>query len=738
MNPGDGVSFDLKGSYGGGIYRRVDFDLEALDSTGTLPVGASMIISTFCELAGSPDSLTGSVRYRKANADSWQIYIMSPADSYDLFAYHNDSLMGTRLGVAGSDSWILIGTTCRSSKFMNGWDFHTSTTPWWPYVEFCLTWQEEPIICLPWPGPGVPFDRMTIKPHGFDTAYSALTKADFRASRIDGFVFDTLGPTLAHGKIHNKGMDYVQSLFGMDSLGRFCSFAEYRALMGSLESFMLDSIGLDTGRVGREADSLLFGLMNAGCFDVRYGETLFGMPCLTDSNCQFTTALLVGRGLVSTPLKQVLDQVGLAASDSQVTLDSMVASAVNALDLKWSATERAVAEHFADVLVHSSWRNGGHAGDYYTEKEKAKWVVINDGIGGILGLIGDGVGSVLCATAFSYFTVDEVYSVAVHESVPMGDLTPEAVDSSGLDLMSRKLRVFSAHESGTSCGATVAFDTGALFASWSCDMDHPTGSGSVPPGASVVVRFFGEVNGVPGQPVCALRRQQVGRDTWSLAVQGLGDTFLLRAYRRDTLVDTIPDVVGSGEWIDAGLTTPHGVVGWPYLKIDWDIVWLPSPGPLCIPSLTWKEPWPWWYSAEPTYGINKLEFVPKRMPTDPIRLTSAAIAASGIAEVDIPAMTVHYGVGMQTSKMDQLLSDMRLYPNPAAHDVAVLQYTLPGSGQACLTICDVLGRIVATQGLVAGRRGNVSLDLHALAAGVYLVRLTSADLTISKKLVVQR
>jgi hypothetical protein len=78
-------------------------------------------------------------------------------------------------------------------------------------------------------------------------------------------------------------------------------------------------------------------------------------------------------------------------------------------------------------------------------------------------------------------------------------------------------------------------------------------------------------------------------------------------------------------------------------------------------------------------------------------------------------------------------------PNPAA-GLTTLRYRTPGAGRVHLSVYDVLGRDVAT--LVeaqqpAGEHAAV-LDTRSLAAGAYVVRLTSTAGTLSRPLSVSR
>jgi hypothetical protein len=77
-------------------------------------------------------------------------------------------------------------------------------------------------------------------------------------------------------------------------------------------------------------------------------------------------------------------------------------------------------------------------------------------------------------------------------------------------------------------------------------------------------------------------------------------------------------------------------------------------------------------------------------------------------------------------------------PNPLASGTATLRYSLPGAGPARVAVFDVSGRTVAGRVLALGRAGTVSVDLRDLAAGVYLVKLSSDGFAGTQKLVVER
>jgi hypothetical protein len=61
---------------------------------------------------------------------------------------------------------------------------------------------------------------------------------------------------------------------------------------------------------------------------------------------------------------------------------------------------------------------------------------------------------------------------------------------------------------------------------------------------------------------------------------------------------------------------------------------------------------------------------------------------------------------------------------------------VPLAGEVRVSVSDVTGRCVLAA--AGGRRGEMSLDLGRLAAGVYLVKVASGTSAVTEKLVVQR
>jgi len=103
-----------------------------------------------------------------------------------------------------------------------------------------------------------------------------------------------------------------------------------------------------------------------------------------------------------------------------------------------------------------------------------------------------------------------------------------------------------------------------------------------------------------------------------------------------------------------------------------------------------------------------------------------------------PTTGLYSGVGSEpTSPVG--VGSIDLLPNPANGRFAVVQYALPRAEPFRVSLLDVSGRVVVTQEVSAkSRTGALSIDLGGLNAGVYLVRITGADLTATRKLVVQR
>ncbi|MFO7650568.1 MAG: SBBP repeat-containing protein [bacterium] len=83
--------------------------------------------------------------------------------------------------------------------------------------------------------------------------------------------------------------------------------------------------------------------------------------------------------------------------------------------------------------------------------------------------------------------------------------------------------------------------------------------------------------------------------------------------------------------------------------------------------------------------------------------------------------------------------NLSVTPSLVKGGIVRIAYGLPTAAPAQLKVMDIAGRTVATRELSAGSRtGALSIDLGNLNAGVYVVRVTGADLSVSRKFVVLR
>ncbi|MEO0078147.1 MAG: T9SS type A sorting domain-containing protein [candidate division WOR-3 bacterium] len=83
-------------------------------------------------------------------------------------------------------------------------------------------------------------------------------------------------------------------------------------------------------------------------------------------------------------------------------------------------------------------------------------------------------------------------------------------------------------------------------------------------------------------------------------------------------------------------------------------------------------------------------------------------------------------------------ASLSVTPNPLAGGFATISYSLSQPSAAVVRVYDATGRAVLVQGLALSRTGSVGLDLRTLAAGVYLVKLTAENTSVTHKLVIER
>ncbi len=126
------------------------------------------------------------------------------------------------------------------------------------------------------------------------------------------------------------------------------------------------------------------------------------------------------------------------------------------------------------------------------------------------------------------------------------------------------------------------------------------------------------------------------------------------------------------------------------------------------------------------------EELPSTVDTDEKTVTGLTTRFSGFAAGRslVPTRTDHTG-----SNVPEAVALHQNYPNPF-NPVTSLSFDLVESGMARLTIHDVLGRHVATlaDGDLQAGRHQVSWDASRYASGVYIVRLETAHVTLSRRI----
>jgi hypothetical protein len=80
---------------------------------------------------------------------------------------------------------------------------------------------------------------------------------------------------------------------------------------------------------------------------------------------------------------------------------------------------------------------------------------------------------------------------------------------------------------------------------------------------------------------------------------------------------------------------------------------------------------------------------------------------------------------------------IELFPNPAKAGFVTVQYSLPRAEPVAVTLLDVSGRAVRTQGIsAAGANGSFTVDASGLNPGVYILKLESGTSSLTRKLVI--
>ena len=98
---------------------------------------------------------------------------------------------------------------------------------------------------------------------------------------------------------------------------------------------------------------------------------------------------------------------------------------------------------------------------------------------------------------------------------------------------------------------------------------------------------------------------------------------------------------------------------------------------------------------------------------------------------------VWYADPNAVSTEDAAFGDLQLLPNPS-HGQSQLRYSLPSNDDVRVEVLNVLGERVAMpfEGVQAAGRHELNLGTDRLAAGIYMVRLSSSQGSVSRKLVI--
>ncbi|MFO7637909.1 MAG: T9SS type A sorting domain-containing protein, partial [bacterium] len=102
--------------------------------------------------------------------------------------------------------------------------------------------------------------------------------------------------------------------------------------------------------------------------------------------------------------------------------------------------------------------------------------------------------------------------------------------------------------------------------------------------------------------------------------------------------------------------------------------------------------------------------------------------------------TIKYvqGTGVAGDETPSCRPRITLGPNPVTRGIATLRYSLPRAGSVRVTVFDAAGRAVySTRAPGEQTTGTISLDLRALSAGVYVVKLDAGELSATARLVLQ-
>jgi hypothetical protein len=88
------------------------------------------------------------------------------------------------------------------------------------------------------------------------------------------------------------------------------------------------------------------------------------------------------------------------------------------------------------------------------------------------------------------------------------------------------------------------------------------------------------------------------------------------------------------------------------------------------------------------------------------------------------------------SEVPDIAINMEVFPNPSSGDVQI-KYTLPVHQKLELAIYDLHGKLVEQRNIGEQGSGSYTQLWHATTKGVYLIKLSTEQQVISKKVVIQ-
>ena len=107
--------------------------------------------------------------------------------------------------------------------------------------------------------------------------------------------------------------------------------------------------------------------------------------------------------------------------------------------------------------------------------------------------------------------------------------------------------------------------------------------------------------------------------------------------------------------------------------------------------------------------------------------------ADGCTQTAIQEVTVLSSV----ADLNQLKASVKVFPNPNNGDFS-LSYTLNEAQEVSLFVVDITGQVILSQDIVAtSGENNHQLNLNKAAAGIYFVRLQTADGSVNTRMIVE-